>query len=209
MLGNETRIRSLMVEAQAGDTNSARKLLDALRGPLERLFANRLFSTDSDAEDLAQETLLAIFTHRTKYDPSRSLNSWCYTVARHKLIDHLRRLSRTPGEPLDDEVDPLAHHRIEDGVMRWDLSRVLTHLTPRQRSVLHDVRVLGFTISEAARRHGTTETAAKVMIHRSMKALRKRLEGQVSPELSHPPIAANWPVGKGQIAPSVSAVCSR
>lgn len=169
-----------MVEAQSGDLNSARILLDALSGPLERFFLNRLFSTGSDAEDLAQETLMAIYAHRAKYDPSRSLNSWCYAVARHKLIDHLRRSSRTPSEPLAEEVDPLAHHRVEDGVMQWDLSRVLSRLTPRQRSVLHDVRVLGFTIAEAAERHGTTETAAKVMIHRSMKTLRRHHEPVVA-----------------------------
>ncbi len=176
MLGNETQIRNLMIEAQSGDMIAARRLLDILSGPLERFFHNRLFGTGSDAEDLAQETLLAIYTHRAKYDPSRSLNSWCYAVARHKLIDHLRRSSRTPNERLDEEADPLAHHRVEDAVMRWDLNRVLSRLPTRQRSVLHDVRVLGFTIAEAAERHGTTETAAKVMIHRSMKTLRSQME---------------------------------
>lgn len=167
-----------MTLAQQGDANATRQLLNTLKEPLLRYFRNRLFGSRSDAEDLTQETLLAIHSHRAKFDPAQSLNNWCYTLARNKLIDHIRRLRRIASERLTEEVDPAAHHRVEEGVVQWDLARVLSRLSPRQQSILLDARILGFTMAEAAERNGTTANAAKVDIHRSLKTLRAQIEAQ-------------------------------
>ena len=178
MLEHETQLKALMTLSQQGDPNATRQLLNSLKEPLLRYFRNRLFGCRSDAEDLTQETLLAIHSHRARFDPAQSMNSWCFTLARNKLIDHIRRLRRVSSERLAEEIDPAAHHRVEDGVMQWDLTRVISGLSPRQRSILLDARVLGFTMAEAAERNGTTANAAKVDVHRSLKTLRARIEAQ-------------------------------
>ena len=54
---------------------------------------------------------------------------------------------------------------------RRDLSRVLSILPARQRRLIEDVRLAGFSVAEAARRNGFTEGAAKVSVHRAMKTL--------------------------------------
>ncbi|MGB9846954.1 MAG: sigma factor [Desulfotomaculales bacterium] len=43
-----------------------------------------------DAEDLAQETLVAAYLHLDGVRPGK-LRAWLFTVARHKYIDWLRR----------------------------------------------------------------------------------------------------------------------
>ncbi|MEI4908063.1 sigma factor, partial [Klebsiella pneumoniae] len=45
----------------------------------------------SDAEDLVQETLIALHTRRHTYDRSQLLTPWVYAIARYRLVDYLRR----------------------------------------------------------------------------------------------------------------------
>jgi len=97
--------------------------------------------------------------------------AWAYAIARYKLIDHLRRMGRRGTVPLEDSFVLLAEHTVEDGVVRRDLTRVLAILPTRQRRLVEDVRIGGFSVAEAAARNGFTEGAAKVSVHRSMKTL--------------------------------------
>ena len=55
------------------------------------------------AEDLAQETMLAVWRKAGSFDPARAgAATWIFTIARNQRIDALRR---TPRRPLDAE-DP-------------------------------------------------------------------------------------------------------
>jgi RNA polymerase sigma-70 factor (ECF subfamily) len=44
-----------------------------------------------EVEDLVQEALLAIHNNRHTYDVQRPLTTWCFAIAKYKLIDLLRR----------------------------------------------------------------------------------------------------------------------
>jgi RNA polymerase sigma-70 factor (ECF subfamily) len=55
------------------------------------------------AEDLAQETMLAVWRRADSYDPGRAaVAAWIFTIGRNQRIDALRRLAR----PLPDADDP-------------------------------------------------------------------------------------------------------
>ena len=55
------------------------------------------------AEDLAQETMLAVWRRADSYDPGRAaVSAWIFTIGRNQRIDALRRLAR----PLPDVDDP-------------------------------------------------------------------------------------------------------
>ena len=127
--------------------------------------------TEADAEDLVQDCLIAIHAKRATYDRSLPFTAWAYAIARYKLIDHFRRLGRRADVPLEEASVLLAEHTVEDGVVRRDLKKVLSILPPRQRRLIEDVRIGGFSLAEAAKRNGFTEGAAKVSVHRSMKTL--------------------------------------
>ena len=65
------------------------RLLAALGGHLRAYFARRV--GPAAAEDLVQETLIAMHAKRATYDPSQPLTAWVYGIARYKLIDEYRR----------------------------------------------------------------------------------------------------------------------
>jgi len=139
--------------------------------------AFRLLGHREDAEDLVQETLIAIHAKRATWDRTQSFTGWAYAIARHKLVDHLRRQGRRPTHPLEEASALFADHTVEDGAARADLGRCLSLLPTRQRRLIEDVRLTGMSVAEAAERHGYSVVAAKVSIHRSLKTLTARFAG--------------------------------
>ncbi|MGV3579286.1 sigma-70 family RNA polymerase sigma factor [Brevundimonas sp.] len=185
MTDREAHLQSLMLRGLDGDAAAWRVLLTDMGAHLRPFFSRRLFDGGADTEDLVQETLIAIHAKRTTWDRNQPFTGWAFAIARHKLIDHLRRRGRRPTHPLDEASDLFADHTVEDGATQADLGRCLALLPVRQRRLIEDVRLKGLTVAEAAASHGYTLTAAKVSIHRSMKSLNARFAPtDATPELA-------------------------
>ncbi|MGV8831097.1 MAG: sigma-70 family RNA polymerase sigma factor [Devosia sp.] len=174
----EMRLRELMLASLGGDAAAYRLLLADLGRHLRPYFTRRLTPAfASHAEDLVQETLLAIHTRRMTYDPARPFTAWLHAVAHHKFVDHVRRQSIRLTVPLDDDAPIFAHDDHADAAARRDLGVVLDTVPERTGDLIRRTRVEGASIAEAAAAHGMTETAAKVSIHRGLKSLAARFSG--------------------------------
>lgn len=141
-------------------------------------FARRLGRDAADLEDLVQETLLAIHTKRDTYDRSQPFTSWAYSIARYKLIDQFRRKKIRRTEPLEAADALFAASDVEEGATKMDLDRLMSTLPDRQRTLLQDVKIAGLSNAEAAAKAGMTEGAVKIAIHRSLKALARRVRDE-------------------------------
>lgn len=170
----EARLKPLMIAGLDGETRAWREFLQLLRPALHAYFNRRQFHGDADVEDLVQEALLAIHAKRETWRRADPVTSWCFTIARYKLIDHLRRTGRARLAPLVDDL-VLENDGVEDGAVRRDLGKILDTAPPKQRALIEDVRLSGLSLAEAGERAGMTEGAAKVSLHRAMKALMKRV----------------------------------
>ena len=165
----EAELKALMQAGLAGDAAAHARLLAALAPRLRAYFARRMGANPGAAEDLVQETLLAIHLKRGLYDRDQPLMPW--------VLEAL------------DEVDELVAEETADGTMaRRDLGVLLARLPRRQQALLHDVRIEGLSMAEAAERHGLSVAAVKVTLHRSLKALqalvgvtRSTSDGEIEP----------------------------
>ncbi|WP_395942574.1 sigma-70 family RNA polymerase sigma factor [Brevundimonas sp.] len=171
MVDREAELKRLMLRGLDGDPVAWRALLTELRGALTAFFKRRLTGAEADVEDLVQDCLIAIHAKRATYDRSQPFTAWAYAIARYKLIDHFRRQGRRNDVPLEEASVLLAEHSVEDGAVRRDLKKVLSILPLRQRRLIEDVRIGGYSLAEAGARNGFTEGAAKVSVHRSLKTL--------------------------------------
>lgn len=171
MSSREEHLKGLMLRGLDGDAQAWRVLLTEMGKHLRAFFSRRLYDGGADAEDLVQETLIAIHAKRATWDPSQSFSAWAYAVARYKLIDHLRRTRKHKHLPLEDAGVLFADTDVEEGAVKSDLKRMLSVLPERQRRLVEAVKVGGESIAEAGAKLGYGETAAKVAIHRSMKTL--------------------------------------
>lgn len=170
-----------MLAALNGDAGAYRRLLASVRTALSRYFARRLANAAS-AEDLVQDTLMAIHAKRMTFDRSQRVGPWVFAIARYRLIDHFRRQKLRTTVPLDEDLAIFANDDAADAADRLDVQSVLSTVPPRQRELLQRVKLGGESIADAAAATGMSETAAKVSIHRSMKSLTARFTGEDSDE---------------------------
>lgn len=171
----ELELRSLMIASQSGDQASHRNLLSRLSGYLRAYFRIRLSRagrTAEEAEDLVQETLLAIHTRRHTYDPAELLTPWVYAIARYKLIDYLRRSRAWASEvPIEEAWEVTAADDRSASESSIDLGKLLAKLPEKARMSIQSVKIEGLSIAEAADRCGISESAVKINIHRGLKTL--------------------------------------
>lgn len=176
----EAVLRPAFLAALEGDAAAYRRFLDLIGGRLRGFLRGQLaragLSGADEAEDVLQETLLALHLSRHTYDPGIPVTAWAHAIARYKLIDHLRRSGRHRGHlQIDDEVLALAAPAHAASDAKLDVERALSGLPERTRALIDRVKLKGGSLAEAAREAGMTETAAKVALHRGLKAMARLL----------------------------------
>lgn len=91
----------LMLAYAAGDAGAFAQLYDRHERAVYR-FLLRSLRNPQLADDLLQETWLAVVRNAAGYAPRARFTTWLYGIARSKLIDHWRRTD--PAASLDDPV---------------------------------------------------------------------------------------------------------
>ena len=163
-----------MRAANAGDEIAYRRLLEAfapfLRQIVQRSFTRAGFG-NSDVEDVVQETLLAIHLKRQTWDQDQAITPWVRAIARHKVIDSLRRRGRHSELPIDDLLDVLSAEPATEHLSSRDAEQLLSILGGRQRDVVQAISIKGLSTREAADRFRISEGAVRVALHRGLSAL--------------------------------------
>jgi len=168
----EAELKALMLRGLGGDAGAHRAFLTAVSGNLRAFFRSRMRGAPDDAEDLLQETLIAIHTRRDSYDASYPVTAWVYAIARYRMIDHWRRRGRR-GEHIPVEDAPELFTAAEDEAVdaKRDVTRLLAMLPQKQREAIRLVKLEGVSVKDAAAQTGLTESDVKISTHRGMKTL--------------------------------------
>ena len=175
MTTDEDQLRAWMTGGLDGDATSHAMLLRALVPLLRRYFRRRL-SAAGEIEDLVQETLIAVHTRRASYDRGRAFMPWLFAIARYKLVDHFRRIPATI--PIEGLGEVLAIEGFEaESSAALDVTRLLDTLPPASPAAIRRTRIDGLSTAEAAKAAGIGESDVKVSVHRGIKALMARLQG--------------------------------
>lgn len=172
MIEAETQLKALLMRGLGGDAGAHRAFLTAVSGNLRAFLRARLRSAPEDAEDLLQETLIAIHTRRDTYDPAYPVTAWVYAIARYRLIDHWRRRQRR-GEhiPVEDARELFTASEDEAVDAKRDVTKLLAMLPQKQRDSIRLVKLEGVSVKDAAAQIGLTESDVKISTHRGMKTL--------------------------------------
>ena len=171
---NEPELRELMIRALDGDAASYRTLLERLSDQLRTFFKARLNLIGRgpvEAEDLLQETLIAIHTRRHTFDRSQLFTPWAYAIARYKFLDYLRRTKLSAADIPIDQAELMVRGDTVQTESSMDLEKLLQEISPKERQAIRYVKLDGLSVREAAVRSGMSESAIKVSVHRGLKAL--------------------------------------
>ena len=172
---DEPELRALMLAGLQGDDDAHKLLLTRLSAYLRGYFKGQLARVGrgpDDAEDLVQETLIALHLRRHTYDRAQPLTPWVYAIARYRLVDFLRRTKAASQDvPVEEGAGVFATDDVAGIDSRLDLARLLAQLAPKMRQAIQFVKLDGLSVGEAATRAGMSPSAIKVSVHRGLKAL--------------------------------------
>lgn len=174
--------------AVRGDHDAIESLIEQLRPMVVRYCRARLGRVDGRyhlADDVAQEVCIAVLSALPRYrDLGKSVLSFVYGIAAHKVSDALRHAGRAavPTGELPDGPDE--HPGPEETAVRnieAERARELLAVLPDQQRELLLLRVIGgLSAEETGRALGMSPGAVRVAQHRALARLRAVADGQWS-----------------------------
>ena len=186
---------SLIAAAPLADQN--RSLSQVIARERARLwqFIRRRVSDAGDAEDILQDVLEELVESARVLEPIEQIGAWLFQVARHRIIDVLRR-RRTRGVQvaLDDTMDAGAADdlpgRVDDlpgtsagpaqahqrRVLLDALEAALGDLPPEQRTVFMAHEIEGRSFQELAAQTGLSVNTLLARKRYAVMHLRRRLQ---------------------------------
>jgi RNA polymerase sigma-70 factor, ECF subfamily len=105
--------RLLVQQIRQGDSRAWETLIARYEGRL-LAFVQRRLRDRSASEDVVQETFVGFLNSLPNFDDRRELQTYLFTIASHKLTDHLRRTGRHPLRSLTDGSGELIEQQLDN-----------------------------------------------------------------------------------------------
>lgn len=152
-----------------------------------KAFVMRSGTSATDADEIAQDVMVAIWRRAGTFDPARAAAStWIFAIARNRRIDMIRRVRRPtpdPNDPLfqpDPEPDGL--ERVTAAERETQVRESLDTLAPEQRQVLVAAFYEGLSHAEIAERLELPLGTVKSRIRLAFRHLRGTLGDDLAME---------------------------
>ena len=189
----------LIAALRAGDESAFRALIEMYHAMLVRV-ARMYVPTQAIAEDVAQETWLAVLEGIDRFEGRSSLKTWIFRIltnrAKTRGIRERRSLPFSSLEPAGPAVEADRFHggdhnwpghwaalprtfpeeRLLTAETREVIARAIAALPPTQRTVISLRDVEGWSAEDVCNALTLTETNQRVLLHRARSAVRAALE---------------------------------
>jgi RNA polymerase sigma-70 factor, ECF subfamily len=166
-----TSDETLMLQFQGGSREAFEELFSRYRQPLFGFFRRRLHSPER-AEDLTQETFLAVIRAVYRYEPRALVRTYLYSIALKQLFAERRKQAKD-GPSLESEEDIGIYIQPDTGLwVRQALEKLDT--TEREILMLREYEQLSY--SEIAELLRIPVNTVRSRLFRSRMALKSLLE---------------------------------
>ena len=184
----------LVRRAQARDEAALRAIMQANNRRLYRL-ARGILRSDSEAEDVVQDTYVRAFTHLDGFRGESGLSTWLSRIAINEALGRLRKAtpqvewSALPETMLEAQIIqfPLssAAGDPEKSMAQREIQRVVEHAIDELPDLFRMVfiaRVMeGMNVEETAELLGVRPETVKTRLHRARTMLRENVEKKIGP----------------------------
>ena len=184
----------LVRRAQARDEAALRAIMQANNRRLYRL-ARGILRSDSEAEDVVQDTYVRAFTHLDGFRGESGLSTWLSRIAINEALGRLRKAtpqvewSALPETMLEAQIIqfPLssAAGDPEKSMAQREIQRVVEHAIDELPDLFRMVfiaRVMeGMNVEETAELLGVRPETVQTRLHRARTMLRENVEKKIGP----------------------------
>lgn len=153
-----------------------------------------LLKNESEAEDVAQETVIKVYQNLDKFRGESQFRTWVLSIARNEGLGRLRKISTRREDSLDAETDEqtgdytpailtswreIPAEALEQKELGQILRKAIEGLPEIYRNVvlLRDIEEMD--IRETAGALGISEASVKVRLHRARAMLQRDLAPQL------------------------------
>ena len=143
---------------------------EALRGFLLALCCGN----KSDADDLAQDTLVKAYLSLTGYQDKGRFRSWLFKIAHNTFLHHMARQRTT--ESIDEARTLVSNTAADSSFEHQDLYMALRALPPKERSAITLFYLNGYSINDIAKITDASEGAVKTQLSRGRDKLKAKLQ---------------------------------
>jgi len=165
--------RGLIARAQAGDTAAFRQLVEQHQARAYAL-ASRILRSASDAEEVAQDAFVRVWTALPGFRGESSFGTWLYRIVARRAFDRAQVLKNRRTREWQDErlPDRAAPEQDADTLRSAKLHELVAGLTPAQRAAVTLYYYEGRSVEEVANVLGMPENTVKTHLLRARAALR-------------------------------------
>ena len=166
--------RRLIARAQSGDTTAFRALVERHQARAYSL-ALRILRSAPDAEEVAQDAFVRVWTALPGFRGESSFATWLYRIVARRSFDRAevlknRRARERADENLPEHAAPEAAD--DDSLRAALLQRLVAGLTSAQRSVVTMFYYEGRSVEQVAAILNMPENTVKTHLLRARAALR-------------------------------------
>ena len=151
----------------------------AQHGPLVLNVARKTLQDAARAEEVAQDTFVALWSRPEAFDRQRgSLRSFLLGIAHHKSVDEVRKQSsrdRATGRLMDGVLPSIESGWTYEAETGPDIRRAFKTLSPKLKETMFLAFYVGLTYREVARELRIPEGTAKSRIRDALQHLRSHL----------------------------------
>ncbi|MEM7031304.1 MAG: RNA polymerase sigma factor [Chloroflexota bacterium] len=143
--------------------------------------------TEEDAQDLTSQTFMAALEALSKFEGRAKFTTWLIGIARNKATDHLRRQRNTLSLDVAQTIPyPTPHlDEIVEQNLKLDLIiRTMRVLSPDRAEALTLHSFAGLSATQVAEIMDKKEPAVRMLIHRAIRDIRKRLNINIQESVS-------------------------
>jgi RNA polymerase sigma factor (sigma-70 family) len=170
----------------AGDAHAFARLYDRYDRACFHLVRRLLGGAYADAaEDLCQETWIAVSRNAASFDPKRaSFAAWLFTIARHKTFDHFRRQKVAILATAQDEAamvpdpQPSPLEQVQSRQRAEEIVAAVEALPLEQRGAFVMFADGGLSLEEIAEVTGVAVETAKSRLRYARAKLRQSLASE-------------------------------
>lgn len=177
-MGEDVNDAYLVRRAQDGYVDAYAELVDR-HGQLAYRVALRLLGNHHDAEDVAQEALVAAWQQLPRFKAGSSFSTWLYRIVTRRALNRITRTRPTKsldmlGDIVDAGDEPGRH--IERDLTVDAVTDAVTALPPPQRIAIVLRHFEGLSNAEIAQITGSSIPAVRSHLFRGRRTLTETLE---------------------------------
>ena len=167
---------ALMARVAKGDQRAFRELARR-HVPIMVGIARRMLGNAAEAEDVAQEAMLRVWTHAPRWQPLALFRTWLSRVVVNLCLDRKRKAAWVELEAAGEVADPapLAGEAAETAERERLLAAAIAELPERQRAAIVLSYTEGMSIAQVAEILDTTVSAVETLLVRGKQNLRRTL----------------------------------